>query len=176
MEAASKAAHMSRLDVHRRKKMCTDASGQSANLDLELARSTLRGMSTQRTSTTGVTGINGGASANGSAQALLGHPNEVVTRPHATSNAIADPTTSGVPTDTGIASRTPSDTGTMCVPFEKGEISSLVHLLKYVELFTTLHSIYDDLSGATPEMSNSVVLRSSKNLLFRTMLYNLFMI
>ena len=174
IEAASKAAHLS---VHRRKKVRTDASGgQSADLDLEIARSTPRGTSTQRTSTTSATGIDGGASSNGSAQAPLDHPDEGFTRPsRATSNPIATSTASGIPINTGTASRTPSDTGTMYVPFEKGEISSLIHLLKYVELFPALHPIYDDLSVTTPEMSNSAVLRSSENLLFRNMLYKLFM-
>jgi hypothetical protein len=155
IESASKAAHLSRPDVHRRKRVRTDAiGGQSANPELEIARST------QRTSTTSLAVINGGPSPNGSAQGPLDHPDQVFTRPiHATSNIIATPTASGVPVDTGVASRTPSDTGTLNVPFEKGEISSLVHLLKYVELFTPLHSIYDDPSVVTPEMSNSVVLR-----------------
>ena len=168
IESASK-AHLSRPDVHRRKKVRTDASdGQSANPDLENM------CSTQRTSTTSIAG---GPPPSGSAQAPLDHPDEVFTRPiHVTSNTIANPTASGVPVDTGVASHTPSDTGTLYVPFEKDEISSVVHLLKYVELFfTPLHSIYYALSGATPEMSNSVALRSSESLLFRNMLYKLFM-
>jgi hypothetical protein len=155
IESASKAAHLSRPDVYRRKRVRTDAiGGQSANPELEIARST------QRTSTTSLAGVNGGPSPNGSAQAPLNHPDEVFTRPiHATSNTIATPTASGIPVDTGAASRAPNDTGTLNVPFEKGELSSLVHLLKYVELFPALQPIYDDPSVATPEMSNSVVLR-----------------
>jgi hypothetical protein len=136
MEATSKAACLSRPDVHCHKKVRTDASGgQSANLDLKIVHSA------HRTSTTSIAGINSGASSNCSAQAPLDHLDEVFTQPtHVISNTIATSTASHIPINTGIASCTPSDTGTIYVPFVKDDISSLVHLLKYVVLFTALHS------------------------------------
>lgn len=120
IETASKAAYQPRRGGRNGKKRRTENS-----LDCEA------GPSMQRTSDTNVTSTNPSQKfTSGNIQSSIEPPAKVLTCHHATSITAVTPASSSISLDNGSAHQTTTDTGTICVPIEKSDISSLVHLLK----------------------------------------------
>jgi hypothetical protein len=133
IEATSKAAHQSRKDIHNgKKRRIENSGGQSFSLDHDV------GPSIQRASNTSINryrGLTSGTPTDGNTQPSLDHPSNVSTRRLAVLNAIVPPGSSEVSPDNGSANRTTNDAAAIRLPFEKSDVSSLVHLLKLVEDF-----------------------------------------